>query len=932
MIQRVGQPHPTQLISIQTLIERLLAAEQVKPMVDCALRFLQAELDYPLLWIAAYDADRSELSGLGGRLPHAESSAFDQRYPVLPGDLFDQALLTGHPIEVMNLQAESRMGKWQKIAQRYDIQGAILYPIQYRSTCLGVVLLGSIHWGRNPRTEESHVLSIFARTFGAALHHLQHQPVEQPSSEPSPLLAIVNQISPLTHWEDRLHVILKSTHQVMNPTFTGLYWIDYEENTCVLKSCYQPGQGSRLSRVRPLKAQVQLSEIELFHQALSADQIISVSECEGTVNTKVPLRLMQQTKSRSLLCAPIIGEGQALGFLSVEGAEPRVWQEQEKNFVQAVAQLIGLSVVAPEGERPVQVSSQTHTLMGQFTQLMVESKDWPKTLRKVTEHLCRHLQAQRLVLLRQDERTGEFRVEYQYHSPKLRPLLDVLDPLSDVDARMLERNIGAIAITDLAEDLRFLAWREALMSQGLRSLLVCRTVADSKMPQTILILGNHRTRAWKPNEIEFLQQFAQTLGTFEQKQRDYLLQQHQLKLHALVQNALPTLLKVDDPKQLISTGVDLIAEIFNLPLVAGILWVPGQNQGQIVAHQATPPEFSIANRSPIQLNQEPLFSQLLGSQEQPSSPDNLIKASAAELTPETRLWLSSPGLDQVWGFALRSLDSPTSLGAIILGTPPELDLKAFELKQLQTLVQQLACRYRTLRETQLLHRRWKNTECLHWLKQRSCEYDSGQIQKNLRALQASLAPEKSGQQHLERLRETAEGLNSLLKAEAWQLNLEQDSVPLASILRRTMERIEPLVQSNQLWTQVHNLTSNTTLTGTSDKLELVLHELLLAACHRSKPGDRIDIWCRLINSKWVELSITDQGQLHPRFIQDFQAAPSQDLLVPNLLDQGSGRPFKACQFVVERLGGRMELAHLEDGRILSRLTLPLQMKTHSPNG
>ncbi|WP_299485055.1 GAF domain-containing protein [Acaryochloris sp. IP29b_bin.137] len=930
MIQRVGQPNPTQLISIQTLIEGLLASEQVEPMVDCALRFLQAELDYPLLWIAAYDADRSELSGLGGSLPHAESSAFTQRYPVLPGDLFDQAVLTGQPIEVMNLQEDSRIGKWQKIAQRYDIQGAILYPIQHRNLCLGVVLLGSIHWGRNPRTEESHVLSIFARTFGAVLHHLQHQAVEPPPTGTSPLLEIVNQISPLTDWEDRLHVILKSTHQVINPTFTGLYWMDYEEDHCVLKSCYQPGQGSRLSRVRPLKAQVQLSEIAPFCQVLSAGQIISVSEREGTVNTKVPLRLMQQTKSRSLLCAPIMGEGRLLGFLSVEGAEPRVWQEQEKNLVQATAQLIGLSVVAPEGERPIQVSSQTHTLMGQFTQLMVESKDWPKTLRKVTEHLCRHLQTQRLVLLQHDERTGEFRVEYQYHSPKHQPLLDVLQPLSDVDARMLERNIGAISITDLEEDLRFLAWRESLMSQGLRSLLVCRTVAGSNTPRTILILGNNRAKTWKPNEIEFVQQFAQTLGTFEQKQRDYLLQQQQLKLQGQVQDALPSLLKIEDPTQLISTGVDLIAEIFSIPLVAGILWVPGQNQGQIVAHHTSLPEFSISEGSPIQLSQDPLLSKLLALQEEPSSLDNLVKVAAAELTPESRRWLNSPGLDKVWGFALRSLNASMPLGAIILGTSPELTLSAFELKQIQTLVQQLAGRYRTLREIHLLHVRWSNSECLHWFKQRSLEHQSEYIQNDLRALQAMLPPEKSGQPPLVRVRATLEEWNSLLKLGDWQLTSEQDSVPLASILRRSMERIESLVQSRQLWTQVHNLTSNTTLTGTNDKLELVLHELLLAACHRSQPGDRIDIWCRLINSKWVELSITDQGQLHPRFIQDFQSVRSRDLLMPNLLDQLPGRNLKACQWVIEGLGGRMELAQLEDGRILSRLTLPLQIKTNQP--
>lgn len=925
MIQRVGRSSQEQLMGLQTLIERLLDQEQVEPLIDCALQFLRAELDYPLLWIAVYDAHQSELSGLGGGVPHAESSAFGQRYPVLPGDLFDQVLLTGQPIEVMNLQEESRVGKWQKIAQRFRIQGAILYPIRYRQDALGVLLLGSAHWGRNPRAEESSQLSILTKSLGAALHRLHQEAVNPEPPQSQPLLAILNQMSALTDWEDRLNVILQSTQQMINPTFTGLYWFDLEENYCRLQSSYQPGQGSRLSRARPRQAEVPLAEIEPFCQVLSAGQIVSVSECQGTVNTKVPLRLMQQTKSRSLLCAPIVGEGQLLGFLSVEGTEPRVWQDQEKQFIQAAAQLIGLAVVSPEGERPVQVSSQTHTLMGQFTQLMVESKDWPKTLKKVTEHLCRHLQTQRLVILQQDERTGEFRVEYQYHTPKLRPLLDTLHPLSDVDRRMLERNIGAIALSDLEEDLRFLAWRESLMRQGLRSLLVCRTIADSTTPHTILLLGNHRTRTWKPSEIEFLQQFAQTLGTFEQKQRDYLLQQHQLKLHSLAQKGLQTLLQIDDPTQLMTTGVEIITDMFNAPLVAGLLWVPGQDQGQIVAYQATPPEFSITNSSPIPIHQDPLLRQLFASPEHPSQQtETLIKASARDLAPETRQWLNSPGLDKVIVLALRSLDSPTPLGAVILGTSPEDVYTAFDLRLIQTLVHNLASRYRALRETHLLHRKWINVECLNWYKQRSLEFDSEQLQTALQQMQ-TLTPDPSRQQHLDPLQQAVDSLNSLLTTEGWQLNLEPDATPLASILRRSMERIEPVIQARQLWTQVHNLTTNTTLTGTSEKLELVLHELLLAACQRSKPGDRIDIWCRLVNAKWVELSITDQGQLHPRFIEDFQRLKSRDLLAPSLLDKTPGRHLSVCQALIEHLGGRMELAQLEDGRLLSRLTLPLQM-------
>lgn len=931
MIQRAGRSSQEQLVRIQTLMAGLLDQDQVESLVGCVLTFLQSELDYPLLWIAKYDANQSELIGLSGGLPQADSTAFSQRYPVLPGDLFDQALLTRNPIEVMNLQEEGRVGKWQKLAQRFDIQGAILYPIQYRKECVGLLLLGSAHWGRNPRTEESTLLSLVTHSLGAAFNRLSQQETVEPVSMPSqPLAHLINQMNVLTDWDERVNVVLRAAQQAIDPTFTGLYWLDFEENSCVLKVSYQPGQGSRLNRARPIRAQVQMAEIEPFCQALSLGQMVSVSESQGSMNAKVPLRLMQQTKSRAFLCAPIMGNGQLLGFLSVEGKEPRVWQDQEKNFIKAAAQLMGLSAVAPAGDNPVHISSQTQTLMGQFTQLMVESKDWPKTLKKLSEHLCRHLQTQRLLLLSQDEHTGGFRLEYQYHSPKLRPLLESLHPLSDVDRRMLERNIGAIALSDLEEDLRFLAWRESLISQGLRSLLVCRTVANSSTPQTILILGNHRTRTWKPKEIEFLQEFAQTLGTFEQKQRDHILQQAQLKQYDLAHKGLQTLLKIEDPTQLITSGIELITHIFDGPLAAGVLWIPGHNQGKIVSYHATSPEFAISDSEPIQLDQDPLFTQLLHSLDQrPNPSESTLEISAKNIAPETRIWLNGPGVAQVFVIPLQSPDSPTPLGAIILGTSETFRYKTTELKLIHTLVQQLGSRYRYLRETNLLQRQWMSLESLTWYKNRFLETNLSQL-ADLQSPEA-LSQAESIETQRDSHHEAITSLTTLLKTEDWQLSLAQDSIPLASILRRCMEQIEPLVQSRQLWTQIHNLTSNTTLTGTSNKLELVLYELLVAACQRSKPGDRIDIWCRLINAKWVELSITDHGELSPKFIQDFQTAKTRDLLLPSLLDKGPGRHLNACQSIIELLGGRMEIAQLEDERILSRLTLPQQMKGNRPN-
>ena len=72
----------------------------------------------------------------------------------------------------------------------------------------------------------------------------------------------------------------------------------------------------------------------------------------------------------------------------------------------------------------------------------------------------------------------------------------------------------------------------------------------------------------------------------------------------------------------------------------------------------------------------------------------------------------------------------------------------------------------------------------------------------------------------------------MLKNEQWQLRQEPGTIPLASLLKRSLERVEHLVHQRQLWSQVHN-EANVNISGDIHKIELVLAELLTLACLRS---------------------------------------------------------------------------------------------------
>jgi phosphoglycerate-specific signal transduction histidine kinase len=142
------------------------------------------------------------------------------------------------------------------------------------------------------------------------------------------------------------------------------------------------------------------------------------------------------------------------------------------------------------------------------------------------------------------------------------------------------------------------------------------------------------------------------------------------------------------------------------------------------------------------------------------------------------------------------------------------------------------------------------------------------------------------------------------------------------MLKRALERVDALIRQRQMWSQVHNQ-ANVVVGGDIGKIEMIIHELLLFACGRSEVGGRIDLWCRQIDERSLELSITDYGEIEPALLTELREGRSIDILTPSVLDQPPGLHLSICQSLMHEAGGELSLYKLEDNRILSRLVLPL---------
>ena len=234
-------------------------------------------------------------------------------------------------------------------------------------------------------------------------------------------------------------------------------------------------------------------------------------------------------------------------------------------------------------------------------------------------------------------------------------------------------------------------------------------------------------------------------------------------------------------------------------------------------------------------------------------------------------------------------------------------------------------------------------EMLNWYKQRRFEdfYRTvGAGIKELGELSQSILQSAKEQKdalktlrYQQVLRQVGNALGSthlLLKQEQWRLQFGQDAVLVSAWMRRSIDRTAPLVKQSEVLLEVNretavSLPAGQTLSvrGDSIKLDLILCELLIAACRRSSVGDKIEIRSQLVGEDLLELSVIDSGQKCDRqLIAAFNGGSEADILAVSA-NRSIGQNLLICQRAVRLMGGNFSLEMLEKNLIVARLVLPL---------
>ncbi|HEY9726452.1 MAG TPA: GAF domain-containing protein, partial [Chroococcales cyanobacterium] len=883
----MGQPnlHPhneSQLVGLGRVLQTLREEENTEVLIETTVDYLASELKYSLIWIGLYDRLEHRLYGKGGTVPNGETAFLKQRFNLNPGDLLEQVVIQQRFVGVPDLRQESRAGEWRRAAQDYGIQGTIVFPLRCKDRCFGVALLGSDRWGVSPHASEKALLSLLLGGLAAALYQIevnwQRSAIKRPDQRLFQLLSELTQIPTLVQ---RLDAVVTTTQHFVLPTRTNLYWYSPEQRYFWHRVGDRQPLG-RMGTLRTRAAGLRVAEASDFYQALVAGQLVAIGAGRSLLKSDSTERLLKRLRLRSLLAAPIHSQGELLGFLAVEDNEPRIWEEAEVNYVRAAAQILGLVASNEQLEERLEVASQDTHFTAEVAQAIARSEDTSAALKACSSLLCKRLDVERFLVLQEDD-DGQFSLIFGIQPLNRRPLTASLPPLSLEDRQLLAKSTDTVTIEDLDEEVRFLPWRESLSQLGIRSLLACRTSQVSNPDQLgqssgappLLVIAHATPRTWNLLDRELVCIVAQQINLLLAVGRSWERAERAWNAHQALQRGLSILSQAPlNPVQLERTWLEYLAKLLECPLAALIVWTPGSTTATIATTVAIDPHFALPPDLAIPIASNTLIQEALAS-------DGFLCRSVNEFDASTHQWLRSPGIGQLLAIALHTNAMPTT-GIVLLADHAQRQWPHHLLPPLETLNAQFAWFRYYQRYLTRYQQEAESLQTLNWYKHRCLEtlhHSVTQSVKSLLELESRIVlPESrteldnlepreldeinsdsapAGGQPLQQMRrqnllhqleKTLSVLSSVLTDEQWQLTVNQRSIPLASLLKRSLRRVEPIYKQRQLMLQVHNPGKHSVF-GDRLKLECILFELLLTSCFHAQPGSWINIWCCPVNAE-----------------------------------------------------------------------------------
>jgi GAF domain-containing protein/signal transduction histidine kinase len=942
------------IISLGRVLQSLREEDNIDVLIQTIITFVKEQFDYNLVWVALYDRLNHILIGKGGFSPVNDNGYLNQRLVLSPGDLLEQVVIEQRPVGVADLRAEARALGWQELAKKYQIQGTIILPIRYKDRCLGLLMLGSLRWGYLLPTDAKARLMMVLGELAAALHQYELDWQQKNTKRlEEPLLNLLQKLQFSHDLSERIEAVVKAVHDFAAPTRTHIYWYEREGRYFWRRfSNHSNGKTQKFENNRNAIGSITVEELSDFYYALAMNEIVVIGDGRSSLKSHFTAQLMQRLQVRSLLAAPILCQKDLIAFLAIEASEARMWKETDKSFIQGAAGLVSLVAPTEEMESTIEQIRGDANLTGEVAKGIYSERDFEQTLSNCAKKILERLGAMRFLLLYYNHDHSKYEILFQTQPQNRRPFNFNFESLREVDWQLLSRSEEAIAIENLEEDLRFFNWRSCLLEAGVYSFIItnCQT---GNAPEALMLIVHESKRAWTAQEKELIQIVGQQVGVITRQWQLHFYVEKNNKILQSFQESLRILQQAQsvntEPgnKSLEINSLHQIATLLGCPLTFMLSWMPDAQYAEIIPGFMADQEISLNTEASIPILGEALIQWALGS-------EGMMLVKIEDLPEDTRKWLICPGIGQLLIVALRTDSNYKSTGVVVIGDSIMRHWSEQSLNTASMLISQLAWSRRYHQVSQTLFESKQELQKINWYKHRRFEENHRVATYLINQIKILGAPNNEFtqvryQQILRQLESTHSSVTGLLEDEQWNLQLSKGKMPIASLLKRSLERVDKSLKEKKLWIGVHGLGQNSVdnsgitestsgkknlnlsqysliIFGDIAKIELIINEILIAAVERAVPGGRIDFWCRCLEDHSLELSITDNGTINAQLLAELYQDRPKDVLVSSYIDQAPGLHLSIIQNLVRQMEGELNFYQLPDGRVVSRLLLALAVK------
>ena len=925
MVSTLPSPNPERrLAALARILKLLRETEDLERLVSSLLENLREELQYSLLWFGSYERVQHRVVSQGFLAPQPHRS-LKSTFSLSPGDLMEQVVIQQRPLIINDLRVEPRIAAWNEMAEQFSIQGALIFPIRRRDVCYGLLIMGSDQWGQNISNSDRTFISTICSALADVLHKREQALQTQQRKDPGVALAgLIDQLQTIDDKNVQLTTIAQSIFQFVMPDRIRVFWLEptkfvfWERLVMRSRQVKTPKQYT----VESPGLTVPVSEVRGIYQTLNKHQLLLVGEAQSSNAATVPDRFMKLLKANALMVAPIFERETLLGFISVESADSRVWADSSRNYLKNVANLTGLMMPTLSiDEVRQQARSEVQLLTGVVRSIQSEG-DWHRTLKMCADNICEALEAEQFLVLLHDAEQGGYQVVFQRRRLTRKRLSAAWSALDEVDWQMLEESESAIAINDLTNDLKLLAWRDNFEMSGLESVLACN-ITPGDAPEGIILVASQSPRQWTVAAGELLQQIAQQISLILRQWQLQRQTNQQEDIYSSIQWGLGTLQQTFELDKLEESACQYLIDLLDASLIVLVTWQIGEPHAQVSRVISRNIDFDADKDALISLSSDAIINWA-------QQTDGPLPVTWEDFPTETQAWIKGAAGSKFLLVALKTTDKHVPNGVWIVADRSDRRWTNHHFSLMALLSNQLAWSRRHLSIVDLLLSRQESLEALNWYKHKRLDEVHRQLEINLGRLSDPITQGKglTAQRQLQLVRQLTtltSGVHNVLDNEGWELRKHQQTTPLISLLNRLMERVNPLIQAHHLWAKVHNET-NVIISGDLEKIELVLYELMVSACRRSPEQGRLDIWCRPLDRTLMELAITDDGNVPRQLLKDLKNGRPEDILVPSPLDVPPGLHFSICKTLMQQVGGEFSLQKLEDGRIMSRVVLTITNK------